>query len=179
MEILNFEHYCVIESASVLTPTSIDLDDDSTKIEIGEHYVFLGIRFTPMYDNSGLNKESFTAIIQRPGIKSGAETYWGKIVKAVDLIELKKEIRVEIKYYLEENPIVESKISSSVSEFKEFYNNKDYKSAAQIVLAGWGNDKEPLSAKDQEIINKFIKKSSNKMQEDFNDYMAATTGTFR
>jgi len=108
MEVLRFEEFNRLikeyneefdHDADVI---DIDLNDDHSKIEVDKRYSFLGVEFTPKYSNSGITKEPYSVIIRKPGIKDGRELYWGKIIHSKSLEELQNEIRVEIKFYLED-----------------------------------------------------------------------------
>jgi hypothetical protein len=117
MEVLRFEEY--INLVNELNEydgdkaIEIDLDDPESKIELDKKYSFLGVEFTPSYRIPiDKNSEPYSAIIRKPGIKDGREQYWGKVIHAVDLQELQNEIRVEIKFYIEDEKMKTENITS-------------------------------------------------------------------
>lgn len=107
MDILRFEEYddLIKEQSenSSQEAIEIDLDDADAKIELNKKYSFLGVEFTPTYtvpfDKSS---EPYRTIITKPGVSDGKEMYWGKVVHATSLEELQNEIRVEIKFYIDD-----------------------------------------------------------------------------
>lgn len=107
MDVLRFEEYAdLINELNQQDETKaieIDLDDPNSKIEVDKKYSFLGVEFTPTYRIPlDKNSEPYSAIIRKPGIEDGREKYWGKIIHAMDLHELQNEIRVEIKFYIDD-----------------------------------------------------------------------------
>lgn len=96
MELLTFDEYSLIIENNESTPIEVDLDDDLVKLETGINYTFLGITFKIVMTSNTL---PYLAIIKKDGMKDGKDLYWGKIVKAKSLSEMKKELRVEIKLY--------------------------------------------------------------------------------
>jgi len=108
MNVLRFEEYSNLineeKEHGREEAIKIDLNDDEAEIEINKRYDFLGVEFVPMYKIPvDKNDEPYTTIIRKPGTKEGKELYWGKVIKAKSLEELQNEIRVEIKFYLEDN----------------------------------------------------------------------------
>jgi len=111
MEVLRFEEYNeVINEAEISSgkpAIEIDLDDKNVKIKEEVKYNFLGIEFTAHYSIQGDQNEPYKAIIRRPGSDNGTETYWGTVITAESMKELQNEIRVSIKFYIKDNPVIE------------------------------------------------------------------------
>ena len=71
-----------------------------------------------------------------------------------------------------------NKFKDRVELFKDLYNNKNYIDATKIVLAGWGTKEPPLNDTEKNAIDKFILKSSQTSQDEYNTVLKSTTGTF-
>lgn len=104
MKVFKYDEYFKFlnEQQSNSDIIEIDLNDPKSKIEIDKRYSFLGVEFTPRYTSYGINDEPYSTIIRKPGIYDGREKYWGKVIRSKDLIGLRNEIRVEIKFYLDD-----------------------------------------------------------------------------
>lgn len=103
--LIKFEEYFKLYENIDSTEDAIEIDLDSkeSKIEVGKKYAYLGLVFRPNYMANSMT-EPYMTILRRPGIEEGAEKYWGKVITAKTLEELQKEIRVEAKLYIQENP---------------------------------------------------------------------------
>lgn len=65
-----------------------------------------------------------------------------------------------------------------VNLFKKKFIAKDYHGASRIVLSGWGTKEPPLSKDEETLIDEFINSSSKIEQEEYENAMRGSTGTF-
>jgi len=72
----------------------------------------------------------------------------------------------------------ENNENKRVDLFKKRYKEKDYIGAANIVLSGWGTKEPPLTKDENGLIEEFIKTTTKIEQEQYNNAMRSTTGSF-
>ena len=65
-----------------------------------------------------------------------------------------------------------------VSEFKELYNNSEYRKAVNIMLRGWGDGEKSITKNQKLDIKIFLKGSDDSKQDEYNKIYRGAIGTF-